>query len=131
MFRHDHAALAVPTGNGQLVARPVSIADYLEFAAALHIEEPAYGGDVGDPLQVLGFGAVFEASFNYALVDARGLIIAEGHPMTTNGTGWGGFDFTIDYDVDHEQVGALIVWTHSAEDGSQIDVREYPVVLHP
>jgi hypothetical protein len=29
--------------------------------------------------------------------------------MTNNGTGWGGFDFTIDYLVDREQVGALIV----------------------
>jgi hypothetical protein len=51
--------------------------------------------------------------------------------MTNNGTGWGGFDFTIDYEVDSRQVGALIVWINSAKDGSRVDVREYPVVLIP
>ena len=51
--------------------------------------------------------------------------------MTNNGTGWGGFDFTIPYTVDEPQMGALIVWTHSAENGEQIDIREYPVRLVP
>ncbi|MFP3915771.1 MAG: hypothetical protein ACLFWM_12910 [Actinomycetota bacterium] len=51
--------------------------------------------------------------------------------MSTSGVGWGSFDFTIDYDVDRTQRGALIVWTDSARDGSQIDVREYPVFLQP
>jgi len=131
LFRQDGVGIPVQTGAGELVSRPVSIADYLEFAAALHVEDPSYRGHGDNPLRVMGFGAVFEAVFNYALTDDDGLIIAEGQEMTNNGTGWGGFDFTIDYDVDREQVGALIIWTHSAKDGSQIDVREYPVVLVP
>ncbi|MGH8915644.1 MAG: GerMN domain-containing protein [Acidimicrobiia bacterium] len=131
LFRQEGVAIDVPIGSGQLVQRPVNIGDYLEFAASLHVEEPGYGGRGGDPLHVMGFGAVFEAAFNYALTDDDGLIIAEGNAMTTNGTGWGGFDFTVDYAVDEEQVGALIVWAYSAKDGSQIDVREYPVVLVP
>jgi hypothetical protein len=131
LFRQDGVALDVPTGDGRLVSRPVSIADYLEFAAAIHVEQPGYRGQGANPLHVMGFGAVFEASFNYALTDDDGLIIAEGIAMTGNGSGWGGFDFTIDYEVDREQTGALIVWAHSAENGSQIDVREYPVGLIP
>jgi len=131
LFRQDGVAVSVPTGSGELVSRPVTIADYLEFAAALHVESPAYAGRGGNPLEVHGFGAVFEAAFNYALADANGLIIEEGHAMTTNGTGWGGFDLSIDYEVDREQVGALIVWTHSAENGERIDIREYPVMLTP
>jgi hypothetical protein len=129
LFRQEGVGVDVPTGDGSLVSRPVSIGDYLEFAAAIHVEEPSYRGDGDNPLRVMGFGSVFEASFNYALTDDDGLIMAEGIAMTSNGTGWGGFDFTIEYEVDREQVGALIVWAHSAEDGSQIDVREYPVVL--
>jgi len=131
LFRQDGSDIAVPIGDGQLVSRPVNIGDYLEFAAALHVEEPAYAGRGGNPLHVSGFGAVFEASFSYALTDDDGLIISEGIAMTNNGMGWGGLDFTIDYTVDREQLGALIVWAHSAENGSQIDVREYPVVLVP
>lgn len=127
----EGSPVAVPLGNGELVNRPVNIGDYLEFAAGLHVEDPVYRGRGGNPLHVTGFGAVFEASFNYALADGDGLIIAEGIASTNNGTGWGGFDFTIDYQVAEEQVGALIVWAHSAEDGSRIDVREYPVNLVP
>ncbi|HUF95952.1 MAG TPA: GerMN domain-containing protein [Acidimicrobiia bacterium] len=120
LFRQDGKPIPAQTGAGQLVTRPVMKADYLEFAAAITVERPVYGGTGGSPLHVTGFGAVFEAAFNYAIVDDRGLIIAEGHAMTTNGMGWGGFDFTIPYKVDSKQTGALIVWVNSAENGSQI-----------
>lgn len=131
LFRQDGKAIPAQTGDGQLVTRPVLKADYLEFAAALTVEAPVYNGIGGSPLHVTGFGSVFEAAFNYALTDDDGLIIAEGHAMTNNGTGWGAFDFTIPYYVDRTQVGSLIVWTYSAADGAQIDIREYPVVLKP
>lgn len=131
LFRQDGKPVSIQIGDGKLVSRPVGIHDYLEFAAALSVESPEYGGPAGNPLRVTGFGAAFEATFQYALTDADGLIIEEGIAMTNNGTGWGGFDFTIDYDVVRRQVGALIVWVNSAQDGSQIDVREYPVVLTP
>ena len=131
LFRQEGKAIPAQTGDGQLVTRPVMKADYLDFAAAITVEKPVYGGTGGNPLHVTGFGAAFEASFSYALTDANGLIIAEGHALTTNGTGWGGFDFTIPYKVDSKQTGALIVWVNSAENGSQISVREYPVTLIP
>ena len=131
VFRQEGKPVSIQIGDGNLVSRPVGIWDYLEFAAAISVESPIYGGPAGDPLRVTGFGALFEATFQYALTDDDGLIIEEGIAMTNNGTGWGGFDFTIDYDVDRQQVGSLIVWAHSAKDGSQIDVREYPVVLTP
>ena len=131
LFRQDGKPIPAQTGAGQLVTRPVMKADYLEFAAAITVEKPVYGGTGGSPLHVTGFGAAFEASFSYALTNANGLIIAEGHALTTNGMGWGGFDFTIPYKVDSRQTGALIVWVNSAENGSQISVREYPVTLTP
>ena len=131
-FRQDGKPIAAQTSQGELVTtRPVMKADYLDFAAALTVEKPVYGGTGGSPLHVTGFGAAFEASFNYALTNANGLIIAEGHAMTTNGMGWGGFDFIIPYQVDSKQTGALIVWVNSAENGAQISVREYPVTLVP
>jgi len=43
----------------------------------------------------------------------------------------GNFDFTIDYDVDRGQVGSVVVWAHSPQDGSRIEVRDYPVRLTP
>ena len=131
LFHQEGSPIPAQVGDGQLVTRPVLKADYLDFAAAITVETPVYGGSSDDPMRVLGFAAAFEATFQFTLTDGDGLIIAEGTAMTTNGTGWGGFDFTIDYDIEVEQLGALIVWAYSAEDGSQIDVREYPVYLEP
>lgn len=131
LFRQDGKAIKAQTSDGQLVGRPVLKADYLDFAAALTVEQPVFGGVGTNPLHVTGFGAVFEAAFNWVLTDKNGLIIAEGDELTTNGTGWGGFDFTIDYTIGTKQVGALIVYTNSAKDGSRIDIREYPVTLVP
>ncbi|MBA2336920.1 MAG: GerMN domain-containing protein [Acidimicrobiia bacterium] len=131
LFEVEGYPTAVQTGDGDLVTRPVTRDDYNAIQAAVSVETPTYGGPAGNPLRVSGVGAAFEATFAYALTDNEGLIIAEGFAMTTNGMGWGAFDFTIDYLVDTAQLGHLIVWINSAEDGSRIDVREYPVYLVP
>lgn len=131
LFRQEGVPVAIQTGSGELTGGPVGIWDYLDLAATISVETPAYGGAGGNPLQVSGFAAVFEATFNWALTDADGVVIAEGSAMTTNGTGWGGFDFAVDYQVGHEQTGALVVWVNSARDGERVDIREYPVVLTP
>lgn len=130
-FLQEGSAVKAPTSDGSLVAGAVSRGDYLGFAPAIAVETPVYGGATSDPSRVTGFAAVFEAIFQYALTDEDGLIISEGVVMTSNGMGWGTFDFTIDYDVERRQRGTLIVWAHSAEDGSRIDIREYPVTLDP
>jgi len=50
--------------------------------------------------------------------------------MATCGTGcWGEWEIEIPYDVEREQFGALIVWEFSAQDGSRIHIREYPLLL--
>ncbi|CAN5893778.1 hypothetical protein BH23ACT5_BH23ACT5_17520 [soil metagenome] len=130
-FRQDGVPVAVQTGEGDVVLRPVTRNDYLEFQAAIAVESPTYGGPAGNPLRVTGMALVFEATFQYALTDANGLIIAEGFAMSGSGVEWAPFDFTIHYDVARSQRGALIVWADSARDGSRIDIREFPVFLEP
>lgn len=130
-FRQDGIPVSVQTDNGAVVGRPVTREDYLDFQAAVSVESPIYGGTAPDPLRVTGVAAAFEATFEYALTDGEGLIIAEGFATAESGVGWAPFDFTIDYDVDRSQLGALIVWIDSAADGSRVDIREYPVYLQP
>lgn len=130
-FRQDGIPVSVQTDNGAVVSRPVTREDYLDFQAAVSVESPIYGGTAPDPLRVTGVAAAFEATFEYALTDGEGLIIAEGFATAESGVGWAPFDFTIDYDVDRSQLGALIVWIDSAADGSRVDIREYPVYLQP
>ncbi|HEX2153013.1 MAG TPA: GerMN domain-containing protein [Acidimicrobiia bacterium] len=130
-IRQDGTAVSTRTDNGAFVDRPVTRDDYLDFQASISLEEPTYGGPAPDPLRVTGTAAVFEATFQFALTDGDGVIIEEGFAMSASGVGWAPFDFTIDYDVDQPQRGALIVWVDSAADGSRVDIREYPVFLEP
>jgi spore germination protein GerM len=131
IIEQEGEPVAVPTSQGELVDRPVTRDDYIDYQAMVSVESPTYGGTAANPMTVTGVAAAFEATFEYALTDNEGLIIAEGFAMTDNGVGWGNFDFTIDYDIDTPQLGHLIVWITSAEDGSRVNIREYPVDLVP
>ena len=64
----------------------------------------------------------------YGAGEGEALIVAEGFTTATAGNGtWGSFEETVSFEAETAGVGAVIVWEESAEDGSQINVVEYPV----
>ncbi len=131
-FEFDGAPITTFSAEGIELNGPQCRDDYLDFLPMIFVDTPAYGGALGNPAHLTGVAAVFEATFQAAITDADGVIIAQPpYLMTTEGQGWGEFDATIDYDVDQPQWGSLIVWEDSAKDGSQINVREYRVWLTP
>jgi len=93
---------------------------------------PAWWQFVESPVDVEGWSRAFEATFLYTLVDDDGLPLAEGF-ITGGGAGpdFGEFSFTVPFDVDRRQLGALILYNESAADGSIIDLRETPIWLEP
>lgn len=127
----DGVPVSVRTDNGATVSRPVNRNDYLDFQAAISVETPLYGDITADEIRVTGQAILFEATFQFALTDDDGQIIADGVAMSASGQEWAPFDFTIDYEGERSQNGSLIVWTQSARDGSRIDIREYPILLQP
>lgn len=132
LFEIEGEPVTLFSGEGLELDGPQTRDDYRDFIPMIFVDEPTYGGTLGNPAHLAGEAAVFEAVFQAAITDSEGLIIAQPpYLMTTNGVGWGTFDDTIAYDVDVAQWGSLIVWEESARDGSQINVREYPVWLTP
>ena len=123
--------VTVFSSEGLLIEAPLTRDDYLDLVPGILIDAPAYGGEPGNPARITGVAAAFEAVFQVAMTDRDGLILNETFVMTDNGMGWGTFDALITYEVDEPQWGSLIVWENSANDGSQINVREYPVWLTP
>lgn len=130
-FHLDGEPISVFSSEGILLDAPVGRDDYLDMVPTILVDDPAYGGTLGNPARLVGIAAVFEAVFQAAIVDDDGRILVETPVMTDQGQGWGHFDVTIPYEVDRAQRGAVIAWVFSAKDGSQIDVREYPVLLTP
>jgi len=104
--------------------------DYHDLLPPVFVDSPAWGQPVTSPVEVRGLSNVFEATSQVMLTDDDGLSLFEDHVMATCGTGcWGEWSVEIPYTLDREQFGALIVWELSARDGSQVNIREYPVIL--
>jgi hypothetical protein len=131
VFELDGEPVTVFSSEGILIEAPVARDDYLDLVPGILVDSPAYGGILDNPARITGSAAVFEAVFRVVIADQDGLILSDTQVMTDNGMGWGAFETTIPYEVDEPQRGSLIVWENSAKDGSQINVREYPVWLTP
>jgi spore germination protein GerM len=103
---------------------------YYDHLPPVFVDSPAWGEPVTSPVAVSGLSNVFEATSQVMLTDDDGATLFEDHVMASCGTGcWGEWSVDIPYTIDREQFGALIVWEISAKDGSQVNVREYPVLL--
>jgi hypothetical protein len=120
------------SAEGIVIDGPLTRADFEDQLPAIFVDSPQYGGPASNPMRIVGNANVFEASFVATITDNDGLILAQVPVMASCGTGCRGtFDVTIPYDVDLPQLGALIVFEPSAQDGSPRKVREYPVQLVP
>jgi germination protein M len=105
--------------------------DYYDMLPPIFVDSPAWGQPVTSPIQVQGLSNVFEAVSQVMLTDDDGEPLYEDDVMATCSTGcWGEWQTEISFAIDREQFGALIVWEFSAEDGSRINIREYPVLLN-
>jgi Immunoglobulin-like domain of bacterial spore germination/Sporulation and spore germination len=107
--------------------------DYEQVAPAILVEQPAPGTTVSSPLRISGSANTFEATFMVDLVSAQG-----GKPLVhdfvtaTSGSGTRGtFEESLDFLVDRERPGKLVVYESSAEDGSVMNRVEIPLVLLP
>lgn len=129
-FALDGEPVTVFSSEGIELDGPQERADYYDLLPPIFVDSPAWGEPVTSPVEVRGLSNVFEATSQVLLTDDDGLSLFEDHVTATCGTGcWGDWEVDIPYTVDREQVGALIVWELSARDGSQVNVREYPVIL--
>jgi spore germination protein GerM len=104
--------------------------EYYDLLPPIFVDAPAWGEPVTSPIHVSGLSNVFEAVSQVMLTDDDGEPLFEETVMASCGTGcWGEWETDIPYTIDRDQFGALIVWEFSAEDGSRIHLREYPVQL--
>ena len=102
-----------------------------DVTPAILVESPLPYARVSSPLQVTGTANTFEATFEYALVDANGKVLASHFVTATSGSGTRGtFDFTVRFASPGGQ-GKLVVFERSAENGSRIHQVEIPLVFGP
>jgi hypothetical protein len=131
-FRVEGQDVTVFGSEGLVIERPQTRADYEDQLPAILVDRPAWGASLLNAARISGTANVFEASFQVVIRDRDNTAIAEETVTATCGTGCRGtFDVTIPYDVDEGQWGELETFTFSAEDGSVVGSRAYPVWLTP
>ena len=129
-FEIEGEPVTVFSSEGIELDGPQQRDDYYDLLPPIFVDQPAWGEPVTSPIQVRGLSNVFEAVSQVMLSDGDGEPVFEDTVMATCGTGcWGEWSVEIPFEVDREQFGTLMVWEFSAEDGSRIHVREYPVRL--
>lgn len=132
VFSIEGQRVTVFSGEGIALDRAQTRADSEGILPAIFVDQPVYGGVLGNPGRVGGTANVFEAQFRITLLDAAGATIADVPATASCGTGCRGtFDVAVPYTVDRAQTGTLRVWDGSMKDGRPVDVREYPVGLVP
>jgi hypothetical protein len=111
---------------------PATRADFADFLPPIMIEQPVYWASAGEnPLAVAGTADVFEATVSLELLDQHGTVLWQGFATATCGTGCrGDFAAEIPYEVAEGQIGTLVAWETSMEDGSRTNVRRHPVWLN-
>jgi germination protein M len=117
----------------QLGQEEFTSADTEEALPAILVEAPAPGETVTSPLTIRGTANTFEATF---MVEVRpgddGKPLYQGFVTATSGSGTRGtFEATLDFMVDRQDAGALVVYERSAEDGSVVNEVAIPVTIEP
>ncbi len=110
LFSLDGKQVDVIGGEGIIVDQPLRRRDFRELLPAILVTSPALGQTVGNPVVIRGSANVFEANVSVEVLDASGQEIASTYTTATCGTGCRGtFVVSLEYEVDEEQDGTLVV----------------------
>jgi spore germination protein GerM len=127
-FLIEGVPVDVLTGEGLIVDRPQTRSDYLDLLPAIFIDEPSWGSGVVSTMTVSGLALTESGVVHYVVVDADGLIVAEGDITTLVGDR-SEFTTTVDLgSVVNPGLGSIIVF-ESDPDGTQLHVLEYPLTI--
>jgi hypothetical protein len=128
-FLIDGTPVDVLTGEGLIVDRPQTRADYVDLVPAIFVDGPYWGSSVALPLSMAGWADVESGVVDYTVVDVTGSIVAEGVVQATPGAPRSEFAATVTASAAPAPGwGSLIVF-ETAPDGSQAHVLEYPLLL--
>jgi spore germination protein GerM len=133
VFSLDGEPIEVLGGEGVVIDHPLTRKDYADLLPAILVMKPTLGEKVANPAVVLGTANVFEANVTVEILDASGKQIASTFTTATCGTGCRGFfRVAVDYQVDEEQEGTIVVHDDDAAGtGHPPHEVRIPVTLTP
>lgn len=131
-FKLDGEPVEVFSGQGIILDKPATCADYEELLPVIVVESPAPGAEIRSGAKVTGTANVFEANVLYELV-VDDTILDDGFTTATCGTGCrGDYSFKLRFAVDEPTDAILIVHDSDAAGvGKPPHEVRVPVTLLP
>ncbi|HUG32892.1 MAG TPA: GerMN domain-containing protein [Acidimicrobiia bacterium] len=128
VFLIEGIRIDVLSGEGLILDEPQTREGYRDLIPAILVEEPLWGSAVGSQLTMSGLARTESGTINYTIVDAEGLIVAEGGIPTTPHE-WSEFQTVVEISPTASSgLGSIVVF-EMADDGSQRHVLEYPLEI--
>lgn len=133
LFKLDGEPVDVFSGEGIVLDHPVGCKDYEDVLPVILVTSPTPGERVSSPVTVEGSANVFEANVTVVILDENDEEIARTFTTATCGSGCrGDFSVDVEYDVNHEQSGTIVVQDDDAAGtGTPPHQVHIPVVLTP
>lgn len=126
-FLVEGEPIEVLSGEGLILDGPQTRDGYQDLLPAIAIEHPTWGAGVSSMMDLMGSAVTISGEIRYVVVDAEGVIVAEGTAMTGEAGIRGEFNEAVGLkEVAHPGTGSIIVF-EIATDGSQTHVLEYPL----
>jgi germination protein M len=133
LFRLDGEPVDVFSGEGIVLDHPVGCKDYEDVMPVILVTSPTAGQRVSGPVPVRGSANVFEANVTILILDEDGDELARTFTTAECGSGCrGDFLAVVDFEVDHEQPGTIVVQDDDAAGtGTPPHQVRIPVILTP
>ncbi|HUG07657.1 MAG TPA: GerMN domain-containing protein [Acidimicrobiia bacterium] len=127
-FLIEGTRIDVLSGEGLIVDEPQTREGYRDLIPAILVEEPLWGATVDHQLTMSGLARTESGTISYTVLDADGLIVAEGEISTTPQE-WSEFRTVIQVSTTAGSGMGSIVVFELADDGSQRHVLQYPLEI--
>ena len=110
LFKLDGEPVDVFSGEGIVLDHPVGCSDYEDVHPVILVTSPTAGERIGNPVTIKGNANVFEANVTVRILDENDEEVARTFTTATCGSGCrGDFSVVVEYDVDEEQPGTILV----------------------
>lgn len=127
-FRLDGKPITALGGEGIMVDKPQTRAQYESFLPPIFIDSPAMGETVTSPLTVRGVANVFEGQFMIEVTDSSGTVLVK-QPAHASMGSYSAFAETLSWDTPATGAGRVTGYDRSPKDGARIDDYVVPVTF--
>jgi len=127
-FMLEGHELDVLGGEGLIIDEPQTREAWSGLLPPIIVEEPSWGATVGTDIEIAGTAEIESGEVSFVIVDADGLIIADGETDSSPGERSAFHESVVLDQIPNPGLGSVIVWEW-APDGSQRHVLEYPLSL--